>query len=560
MTGPSRIFVKPAAMGNARPLCGPIAILARLPPIDRFLPICLVLFAIILCAGVRYRLRAMPLERDEGEYAYAGQLLLQGIPPYQLAYTMKLPGTHAAYAVLLAAFGQTPSGIRLGLMLVNAATTLMVFYLAAQLFGTLAGAVAAASWALLSTAPSVLGFAAHATHFVVLAALAGILVLLRAIETKKRLLFFCSGLLLGVAFLMKQPGILFLVFAGVYLLKDKSDTKVSWRGIALDMTALASGGILPFVAICLIMVKAGLFNTFWFWTFSYSHQYVSQVSASEALVMFGVALYRVIRPAWAIWTLAALGLAALLFRCRARAANSFVSLLLLASFLAVCPGFYFRPHYFILALPAISILIGLAVNCATEKLRARQRSVILRAVPLLLFLTAFSYTVFVEREFLFQMDPCAACRSLYFSNTFPEAVDVADFITTHSSPEGRIAVLGSEPQIYFYSHRRSATGYIYTYGLVEEQRYAATMQREMIAEIESARPEYIVYVDNSRSWGTRQDSDLLIFAWAKTYLDENYAPVTVVPNDRSPDCKPQAISLDHPLPTPTMHLFKRRAS
>ena len=24
----------------------------------------------------------MPLERDEGEYAYAGQLILQGIPPY----------------------------------------------------------------------------------------------------------------------------------------------------------------------------------------------------------------------------------------------------------------------------------------------------------------------------------------------------------------------------------------------------------------------------------------------------------------------------------------------
>jgi hypothetical protein len=38
------------------------------------------------------------LERDEGEYAYAGQLMLQGIPPYQLAYTMKLPGPFAAYA------------------------------------------------------------------------------------------------------------------------------------------------------------------------------------------------------------------------------------------------------------------------------------------------------------------------------------------------------------------------------------------------------------------------------------------------------------------------------
>ena len=68
------------------------------------------LFLIIILFGlVRYHLRDMPLERDEGEYAFAGQLMLQGIPPYKLAYNMKLPGTYAAYAAILAAFGDTPA-------------------------------------------------------------------------------------------------------------------------------------------------------------------------------------------------------------------------------------------------------------------------------------------------------------------------------------------------------------------------------------------------------------------------------------------------------------------
>jgi hypothetical protein len=31
--------------------------------------------------AVRWHLRELPLERDEGEYAYAGQLILQGVPP-----------------------------------------------------------------------------------------------------------------------------------------------------------------------------------------------------------------------------------------------------------------------------------------------------------------------------------------------------------------------------------------------------------------------------------------------------------------------------------------------
>src|SRR5664280_3587629 len=149
--------------------------------------------------------------------AYAGQLILQGIPPYQLVYSMKLPGTFAAYSVILAVFGQTPGTIHIGLLLINAATTFLVFLLARRLFGPLAGLVAGASYALLSTSPSVVGFAGHATHFVVLPAVGGILLLLMAIEARRVWLLFCSGVLLGLAFLMKQPGILFAVFGGLYL-------------------------------------------------------------------------------------------------------------------------------------------------------------------------------------------------------------------------------------------------------------------------------------------------------------------------------------------------------
>jgi hypothetical protein len=43
----------------------------------RFLPWAIVLLVILLAAMVRIRLLETPLERDEGEYAYNGQLLLQ---------------------------------------------------------------------------------------------------------------------------------------------------------------------------------------------------------------------------------------------------------------------------------------------------------------------------------------------------------------------------------------------------------------------------------------------------------------------------------------------------
>src|SRR6266481_3643546 len=140
---------------------------------DKTLRVAWWIFAVIVFVfvlAVRIRLLGIPLERDEGEYAYAGQLMLQGIPPYKLAYNMKFPGTYAAYAVIMAIFGQTTPGIHLGLLVVNAATTALMFFLGRRLINSTAGAAAAMSYAVLSVSPGVLGFAAHATHFVLLPA------------------------------------------------------------------------------------------------------------------------------------------------------------------------------------------------------------------------------------------------------------------------------------------------------------------------------------------------------------------------------------------------------
>lgn len=76
---------------------------------------------VLVTSAIRIRLLSVPLERDEGEYAYAGQLILQGIPPYTLAYNMKMPGIYAIYAGILSVFGQTQTSIHLGLLVFNLA-------------------------------------------------------------------------------------------------------------------------------------------------------------------------------------------------------------------------------------------------------------------------------------------------------------------------------------------------------------------------------------------------------------------------------------------------------
>lgn len=490
------------------------------------------LLILVLFGVVRSRLAGMPLERDEGEYAYAGQLLLQGTPPYQFAYNMKLPGTYAAYAVIMAVLGQTPQGIHLGLLLVNAATVVLIYFLAARLFGTLAGTVAAATYALLSTHQSTLGFAAHATHFVVLAAIAGLVLLLRADERGKPLMFFCSGLLFGLAFLMKQPGIFLGAFAFLYLIfVHWRRPGIEWARFSKQAGVFLLGCAFPFLLTCILLWRAGVLKNFWFWTFSYARQYSSLGSLKDGWELFTYHIWPILGAAPGVWIIALIGLTALLWHPPARQHGVLIIGLFVFSSLAVSAGLYFRSHYFVLVLPAIALLTGIGVASAVSVLRAKQVHPMFRILPVVIFAVACCWAIKNNASYYFYLSPLQACRATYGVNSpFPEALVIADYLQEHTAPTDRIIVLGSEPEIFFYAHRRSASGYIYVYALTEKQPYWQQMQKQMIDEIEANRPTYLVYVNDPASWLTTMGSSRLAtyFSWADSYVKSQYEQVGLV--------------------------------
>ncbi len=483
------------------------------------------LFALVamIVLSIRIRLLGIPLERDEGEYAYAGQLMLQGIPPYQLAYNMKFPGTYAAYALLMSIFGQTIVGVHLGLLFVNAATVVLIFFLGRRLIDEIGGTVAAASYAVLSVSPSVLGFSGHATHFVMLPVVGGALLLLGALDRQSNGKLFCSGTLFGLAMLMKQPGAAFLLFGVVYLLAR------DWRRGFIRTAIFIAGGLLPFAITCFLLWRTGVFEKFWFWTVQYAHEYGGRVSLSLGAEVFAYAIGPVIGASWAIWVIAALGLVACCWKMKSSPSSIFLLAFFTSSALAVCPGFYFRPHYFILALPALALLVGMAASIVSI-FRMGQSAVLLGLAA------ALALPLYAERDFFFKLSLNAAARSVHGVNPFPECVRIAQFLRDHSEPGDTIAVLGSEPEIYFYAHRHSATGYIYTYPLMEPHQYAAQMQREMVQEIENARPKFIIYVAVDTSWLARADSQRFLLDWFADYSRQNLQAVglaNIVSADRT---------------------------
>jgi hypothetical protein len=323
---------------------------------------------------------------------------------------------------------------------------------------------------------------------------------------------------------MKQPAVFFVLFGALYLLSNDLRRKRGWKRIVLRNLTFDVGAIVPFGIACLFLWHAGVFDKFWFWTISYAAQYGSLIPVSAAPKIFARTFLPILHSGWLLWMLAGLGL--IVGKTRTRSAKLFLLGLLVSFSLAFSAGFYFRQHYYIFILPAISLFAGIAVSILCEL--AKRRGSLVRFAPFLLFCAALSQPVLAATKFYFEASPVEASRMVYQENPFPESVRIAEYLRNHTDAGDTIAVLGSEPQIYFYSKRHSATGYIYTYELMEPQSYARQMQEEMIRQIESARPKYVIFVNVPTSWMRYPESESLIFTWIDQYVKTYYGVVGLV--------------------------------
>jgi hypothetical protein len=478
--------------------------------------------ALILCsaAAVRVRLLDVPLERDEGGYAYFGEQMLEGVPPFASGYTMHLPGTTTAYAVAMAAFGRTARGARLGLLVANALAILFVFLLSRLASGSLGAVAAAATYAVLSVSPEVLGPFGHANHFVTLFGVAGLWALGRA-QVSGRLAWFAgAGLLLGLAPVMKQSGAVFPAFAVCWLAWSRWRAGPEARRTSARQAAVLVGASMAGLALTLgLLALSGVLPKAWYWVFTYAGAYSGMETAADGLRNLGSRLSRLLPVSIGFVLLSLVGLALPEPAGEAQrplAGRAFPAALLAATFAAACPGWYFRHHYFIPMLPAVALLCGRAVAALASGGTAR------RVAAAAAVTAACVQSLAAQRDVLFRLSPVDVARQVYGANPFPESVEVARYLAAHTGASDRIAILGSEPQILFYAHRRSATGYLYLYPLVEPNPLGPAMKDELIREVVAAQPRYVVWVDVPSSWTFRVAAAEPLVRWAGNFLESSY--------------------------------------
>ena len=113
-------------------------------------------------------------------------------------------------------------------------------------------------------------------------------------------------------------------------------------------------------------------------------------------------------------------------------------------------------------------------------------------------------------------------RHVYGNNPFPEAKKIGDFINANSKPEDNIVLIGSEPQIYFYTKKKCPSRHAYFAAIVDNIPEHKVWQREFVADVEKVKPKYFIFFNHQISLFVQPNTDNYVFTWANKYIQDNY--------------------------------------
>jgi 4-amino-4-deoxy-L-arabinose transferase-like glycosyltransferase len=175
--------------------------------------------AVVLSFALRLPFLRVPLITDEGGYAYVARRWLDGRGDlYHDLWFDRPQGIFLVYGLILHTLGPDVVAIRLGAWLASVLTLFVVWGFVRDIRDARAAWLAAILFAIISSSPAIEGFTANAEVFMALPAAGSAWLLLRASQNAWRTwTIVATGLLIGVATLLKPPGIVMLPLAIAFI-------------------------------------------------------------------------------------------------------------------------------------------------------------------------------------------------------------------------------------------------------------------------------------------------------------------------------------------------------
>jgi hypothetical protein len=451
-----------------------------------------------------------PWERDEGEYAYAAWLMDQGIAPYENSFLQKPP--MIIYTFWLA-HKINPEAFwppRLLALFFIFFTILLAGYIAKKEFGKKVGYITL--WLLIPmlALPYLTPFAANTERFMLLPLL-GVLALYLNREKSAKLIFW-AGFLGTISLLYKPVVLLVLGYIIFFWLWDEYQEKKSLKNLFLSIGLCIAGSLMAAIIFLGYFIFSGNGKYLWECAFLFNKYYASQMDKyiPEAFFKYSVILFK---NWWILFpfTLAALGMS---FRRK-----WFYAGIILLSFVSV----FSSPigHYYFLLMPFWAIFLAVPFVKMSDAIMLNGQKKSWAMLNLLIFLTLGIMHANILP--IFSYGPAENCLWVYGpNNPFLESPIMAEKIKKYSLPTDKIFVAGSEPQIYYYSKRKSVSRFAITYPLIIETPVREKYQQEAVAEIKKELPKLIVYSNREESGLINAESPRFFIDYLDDLLKNSY--------------------------------------
>ncbi|MHA1569027.1 MAG: glycosyltransferase family 39 protein [Alphaproteobacteria bacterium] len=478
----------------------------------------LALAGVLTAVALRLLLISVPLERDEGGYAYFADRWLQGDVPYVDVVDSKPPGIFLAYALILA--GQrSVEAIRGSLILWTIFTALVFYLFVRRIFGIRIAGLAAALLAITQAAPAYFGFSANAEIFMATFTILALwLAWGREGETRwwRDLL---AGAALGAATLLKPVAMADGLPVAVLVLCSGG----TWGRKLGRLTLIGLGFIVTQVFCWGFFAALGAGKEMWFWAYQYNFSYAGSLPWAHRWrsLVYEVLKRDMLLRDWPLWLLAISGSLFLFRQRRSRTDLLFPLVWLFSAFVGVSASGRYTPHYWQQLLPPLCLLAAVGFNAFFERLGEAKASDGWKRLALGVVLALLLIYPTASQARLLAQGPQLA-RALYGLNPFMEGEEIGRYLAAHTGSGETIYIVGSEPQFLFHAKRRHASKIIFFAPLTGRHPNSLALQKEVWAEVEAAQPRYIVRLNITSSLVLEKDSPRYLFDRINALIAEQY--------------------------------------
>jgi 4-amino-4-deoxy-L-arabinose transferase-like glycosyltransferase len=465
----------------------------------------LAVFAVLL----RLSTIGIPLERDEGAYAYIGSALTRGAVPYRDVFDHKPPLIYAVYAIISLIHDHDPIIVRLVSAVIWLLSVCVLYLLVNAAHSRNFAAASAAIYSVCAGFYTIQGTDLNTEHL-----LTPILILMyyfgvRACKSHCIRFAFMAGIMTGLAFCAKPNGVIcalpvstLLIYAGIQ--------RYSSVVRSLFVLAAYAFGVFLVVSICLLyFFLAHGMDDLAFDVFIYNREYIwlgfssflSTVRLSTNGSRLGMILGIVswgsdVPPGYgAIFASATACSLYLILKREFSSALLYSGFLLTALVGAKLSAFGFA-HYFVPMIPPATILVTVALGLMVSQAGPVLIRSIWSLIAAMVFVTASADLCLANIVFIgLNGDQISATQypGMFQGEMFAASLAAANAVEVRLGDSGSMYVAGNQPQIYWLARRSAPTKFIYEspVGLIP------SAGDQIVHRLSASPPHIIVLADQS---------------------------------------------------------------